>query len=209
MPEGIVTGVGTRKARKERLRVPTPVTIAAASPTPDPEPAARTAELPIRLRRRYYRDGKFFDIRVQYGRKNRGARHRGEPRRHRHRCEMKMASSRARTWMVGAVAVTALASVGWVALRRAAPAADASLLATVRRGSLTARLTASGTLKPIQSITYRSPLAGRDSEIVELVPEGTRVREGDLLFRLDATELERDVDRAKQDVRQARVDIVV
>src|SRR5262249_49136165 len=89
------------------------------------------------------------------------------------------------------------------------PPSDQAILATVHRGTLTARLTASGTLKPIQSLTYRSPLAGRDSEIVELVPEGTRVREGDLLFKLDPTELERDVERAKQDVRQARVDIVV
>src|SRR5262249_54785277 len=91
---------------------------------------------------------------------------------------------------------------------RRAPA-DTSMLATVRRGTLIARLTASGILKPIQSITYRSPVAGRDGEIVELVPEGSRVRERDLLVRLDATELERDVERARQDVRQARVDIVV
>jgi hypothetical protein len=32
------------------------------------------------------------------------------------------------------------------------------MLATVTRGELVARLTSSGTLKPLQSITYRSPM---------------------------------------------------
>jgi HlyD family secretion protein len=88
-------------------------------------------------------------------------------------------------------------------------AAEPALVAAIRRGTLTATLTTSGTLKPIQSITYRSPLAGRETEIVELVGEGTRVREGDLLVRFDTTDLERDIARAKQEVAQARMDLVV
>jgi HlyD family secretion protein len=86
---------------------------------------------------------------------------------------------------------------------------DESLVATVSKGPLTAQLTTSGILKPIQSITYRSPLAGRETEIVELVAEGTRVSDGDLLIRLDTTELQRDVERARQDVRQSQVDLQV
>lgn len=86
---------------------------------------------------------------------------------------------------------------------------DASLMTAVRKGSLTARLTTSGSLRPLQSITYRSPLAGRETEITELVPEGTRVNEGDLLVRLDGTELQRDVERARQDVRQSALDLQV
>jgi HlyD family secretion protein len=86
---------------------------------------------------------------------------------------------------------------------------DESLAATVRKGPLTAELTTSGILKPIQSITYRSPLAGRETEIVELVAEGTRVSDGDLLIRLDTTELQREVERARQDVRQSQVDLQV
>src|SRR5262245_6036838 len=86
---------------------------------------------------------------------------------------------------------------------------DESLAATVRKGPLTAQLTTSGILKPSQSITYRSPLAGRETEIVELVAEGTRVGEGDLLIRLDTTELQREVERARQDVRQSQVDLQV
>src|SRR5579862_1783604 len=80
---------------------------------------------------------------------------------------------------------------------------DPSLVASVRKGTLTAQLTTSGTLRPLQSITYRSPLGGREAEITEIVAEGTRVNEGDLLVRLDTTELQHDVERARQDLRQA------
>ena len=86
---------------------------------------------------------------------------------------------------------------------------DPSLVATVRRGNLTAQLTTSGSLRPIESITYRSPLPGRDVEIVDLAPEGLRVNEGDLLVRLDTTELQRDVERVQQELRQLQMDVQV
>jgi HlyD family secretion protein len=87
--------------------------------------------------------------------------------------------------------------------------ADDSLTATVTKGPLTAQLMTSGILKPSQSITYRSPLAGRETEILELVAEGTRVNDGDLLIRLDTTGLQREVERARQDLRQSQIDLQV
>src|SRR5690242_15868052 len=112
-------------------------------------------------------------------------------------------------WQRGSVllAIAVLLLVGTAFWRRAA--VDPSLVATVARGSLTAQLTTSGTLRPIQSITYRSPLGGRESEITELVPEGTRVNEGDLLVTLDTTDLQRELERARQEVRQAQLDVQV
>jgi len=86
---------------------------------------------------------------------------------------------------------------------------DTALVANVRKGELTARLATSGTLRPIRSITYHSPLAGREVEITELVPEGTRVNEGDLLVRLDTTELQRDLQRARQEARQSNMELQV
>src|SRR5262245_32629306 len=86
---------------------------------------------------------------------------------------------------------------------------DPAFVAPVRKGDLTARLTVTGILRPIQSITYRSPLPGREAEIIELVPEGTRVSDGDLLVRLDVTELQRDAERMRQEVRQAEADLQV
>jgi HlyD family secretion protein len=101
----------------------------------------------------------------------------------------------------------ALVLMGMAVLGRSA--AQNPLVATVRRGTLVARLSAAGLLKPAQSITYRSPLGGREAEIVLLVPEGTLVNEGDLLVRLDATELTRELERAVQEVRQAQLEAQV
>ncbi len=89
------------------------------------------------------------------------------------------------------------------------PAVDSSLTVTVHRGALTARLTTTGILRPARSITYRSPLAGREAEIIELAAEGMRVNEGDLIARLDPTDLQREVERARQDVRQAELEVQV
>jgi HlyD family secretion protein len=88
-------------------------------------------------------------------------------------------------------------------------AVDASMTAVVQRGTLTSQLTTSGTLRPIQSLTYRSQIVGREVEILALAPEGSRVQEGDLLVRLDSTELERDVERMRQDLRQLQMDLQV
>jgi HlyD family secretion protein len=87
--------------------------------------------------------------------------------------------------------------------------ADDSMVATVTRGELTARLTSSGTLKPIQSLTYRSPIPGRDVEIRDLAAEGSRVNAGEVLVRLDTTDLELELARVRQEHRQAELDLQV
>jgi HlyD family secretion protein len=104
--------------------------------------------------------------------------------------------------VVGVCAITVFAY--W-----AKAGADDSLVATVTRGDLTARLTSSGTLKPIQSLTYRSPIPGRDVEIRDLAPEGSRVNAGDMLVRLDTTDLELELTRVRQEHRQAEMDLQV
>lgn len=118
---------------------------------------------------------------------------------------MKSALTRPRNAIFAAIAATALvAAVLWV---RAG--ADDGMVAEVTRGELTARLTSSGTLKPMQSITYRSPVPGRDVEIRDLAPEGSRVKAGDVLVRLDTTDLEVELARVRQEHRQAQFDLQV
>lgn len=113
--------------------------------------------------------------------------------------------SRPRYAIAAAAAVVAIvAAVFWV---RAG--ADDGMVVEVSRGELTARLTSSGTLKPIQSITYRSPVPGRDVEIRDLAPEGSRVQAGDVLVRLDTTDLEIELARVRQEHRQAQMDLQV
>jgi len=102
-----------------------------------------------------------------------------------------------------------LGVAGVYAFLRSESAFDPSTTATVRRDTLSATLTVAGLLKPVQAITYRSPIVGRETEITFLVPEGTRVGEGDLITRLDTVPLQRDLERANQEVRQAQVDLQV
>jgi len=103
-----------------------------------------------------------------------------------------------------AIAGAIVAAAFWV---RAG--ADDGMIVEVTRGELTARLTSSGTLKPIQSITYRSPVPGRDIEIRDLAPEGSRVKAGDVIVRLDTTDLDLELARVRQEQRQAQMDLQV
>jgi HlyD family secretion protein len=109
----------------------------------------------------------------------------------------------------GAAALAAAALLFALGVYWRASGASDGMTAVVRRGTLTPKLTVGGVLKPAQSITYRSPLGGRETEITFLVAEGTRVSEGDLIARLDTTELQREVERARQERRQAQVDLQV
>lgn len=110
-----------------------------------------------------------------------------------------------RVLAAGAAAIGLLA----VLVYWARAGADDAMVAIAERGELTARLSASGTLKPLQSITYRSPVPGRDVEIRELAAEGARVNAGDVLIRLDTTDLEIELARVRQDHRQAQMDLQV
>lgn len=105
---------------------------------------------------------------------------------------------------VGATALVLLLGALW---RGADGAPD--LTAAVVTGPLTARLSVTGTLKPIQVTTYRSALVGREAEVLALVAEGTMVTEGDLLARLDTTAIEAELDNARQEARQADADLQV
>ena len=105
------------------------------------------------------------------------------------------------------VAVVVIAGVLMVGFLLRQVGADPPLTALVERGQLVSQLTATGMLKPVDALTYRSPVVGRELEIVELVSEGQRVREGDVVVRLDTTELTRDVDRMQQEMRQVQMDL--
>ena len=106
------------------------------------------------------------------------------------------------------VAVLAAIAVGWLAGTAlwGRSSVDPALVATAVRGDLTATVSTSGTLRPSASITYRSPLPGREVEIKELVAEGTRVKTGDVLIRFETAELDVERARADQEFRQAQID---
>ncbi len=68
----------------------------------------------------------------------------------------------------------------------------------VKRGPLTISFVESGTIKARDQIIIKNEVEGRTS-IISLVPEGTRVQEGDLLVELDASSLQDD--KIDQEIR--------
>lgn len=107
-----------------------------------------------------------------------------------------------------AALVATMVVLGTAVWRYRAPA-EPPFTASVRKGTITSTLTVTGTLRPIESITYRSPVTGRELEVTSLVPEGTQVDAGDPLVQLDTTELEGDLERQRQDLRQLQLDLQV
>ena len=105
--------------------------------------------------------------------------------------------------------VLTLAALLWFGLSSGRRSASGAPAVAVARGDLTIRLTETGVLRPAQSLTYRSPLAGRTAEIVFLAPEGARVQAGDLVAQLDTTEIDRELEQATQRLRQARIELQV
>ncbi|MEO8480754.1 MAG: efflux RND transporter periplasmic adaptor subunit [Acidobacteriota bacterium] len=88
-------------------------------------------------------------------------------------------------------------------------ATDDGSLVTVQRGDVVAELTVTGLLRPAEALVYRSPLGGREAEIMFLAPEGTHVNEGDLLVQLDTADLQRERARLMQELLQAQMELQV
>ena len=68
----------------------------------------------------------------------------------------------------------------------------------VKRGPLTISFVESGTIKAREQIIIKNEVEGRTS-IISLIPEGTRVKKGDLLIELDVSSLEDQ--RIDQEIR--------
>lgn len=84
---------------------------------------------------------------------------------------------------------------------------DAAFVATARRTTLAITLTESGVLRAAESVTYRSPLEGREVEVTYLAPEGAEVAAGDLLAQLETAALRTERERAVQSVQQVDMEL--
>jgi HlyD family secretion protein len=113
--------------------------------------------------------------------------------------------------------------------RRARPALDSLARFPVRRTDLSVTLTAGGRVQSANRTVIKCQLeslevrvrgqgmsAGGASTILSLIPDGTRVRRGDVLCRLDASEYEElvrqqqmNVVRADADHQRARLDVEI
>jgi HlyD family secretion protein len=78
-------------------------------------------------------------------------------------------------------------------------------LGTADRGAITASVRATGTLNPVTTVLVGSQLSGQVVEI--LADYNSQVKEGQVVARLDATQIRARRDAAQADLEQARADL--
>ncbi|MDH3718441.1 MAG: HlyD family efflux transporter periplasmic adaptor subunit [Planctomycetota bacterium] len=91
------------------------------------------------------------------------------------------------------IAVGALLAVAWLASRGESDSRAAVETTRVSRGSFVFSVTETGEVESARSVEIRCEVKARGAAgttILEIVPEGTHVREGDFLVRLDSSSLE-------------------
>jgi len=90
-------------------------------------------------------------------------------------------------------------TVVWLRVVRGGEATGAEMATFVaQRGPLTISVLESGTIKSREQVIIKNEVEGRTS-IISLIPEGTRVKKGDLLVELDASTM--DDDKIEQEIR--------
>jgi HlyD family secretion protein len=93
-----------------------------------------------------------------------------------------------------------------VAVRNMAPKQDlASLTVPVAAQDVTARITASGTIVPVQTVNLSPKSAGRLAQL--LVEQGDRVQASQVIARMESQDLEAERDRALADLAQAEANL--
>lgn len=103
----------------------------------------------------------------------------------------KRSGRRGWVWPVVGVTVAGTALAGWLVVAQRGDAAEAPLSAATfaaKRGPLLISVTESGTIKSREQVIVKSEVEGQTT-ILYLIPEGTRVKKGDLLVELDASAL--------------------
>lgn len=104
--------------------------------------------------------------------------------------------------LVGVVVVAVLGTAAAMALRGGSGRGASVRMAEIERRDLVATVTASGNIRARRSVDISSDVAARVADL--LVEEGDDVEVGDVLLRLDRTQLEAARSRAQASVSQAQ-----
>jgi HlyD family secretion protein len=108
-------------------------------------------------------------------------------------------------WLLGLVAagvIATLAGAYWMS-RKASPQADLTTLTTpVKSESLTMRITASGTIAPVQTVNLSPKTPSRIAELS--VEQGDRVEAGQVIARMENEELQAQRSQALANLEEAQ-----
>lgn len=108
--------------------------------------------------------------------------------------------------LAGGVAVGTLAVVT-LAMRASAPDKRDSSFFEVRRGSFLVSIVEGGTIEAVNEEIIRSEVEGT-ARIIYIVPEGKNVKRGDLLVKLDSSQMQDAVNQQQINVEKAQFAVV-
>ena len=117
---------------------------------------------------------------------------------------MTFTRTRAISLLVG-VALIAAVAVGWHYWSKRNNAPE-YLTSTVERGDIVASVSASGTLNPVKSVSVGSQVSGQIKEL--LVDYNSRVRQGDIVARINPQTYESRVQEAEANLQAARASLL-
>lgn len=93
-------------------------------------------------------------------------------------------------------------AAGWYA--RSAPAGTSPILITVKKGDFAVRITEQG---EVRAAKFAAILSSKDGPVSFVIPEGTKVKAGDVVVRFDATQQEAALVAAKVDLQVAEAEL--
>jgi HlyD family secretion protein len=109
-------------------------------------------------------------------------------------------------WIVGAVALAALAGGGWWWAQRSAQDAVQYRTGKIERGNLQATVAASGAVNPVSQVSVGTQVSGQIRDV--LVDFNSEVKAGQLLAQIDPETFEYRVRSAQADVDAARAAVL-
>lgn len=111
--------------------------------------------------------------------------------------------TRVRSLLVAAAMAGQMTASSAACVRRAEPAADVPVMEVPERETFVRRVKAEGTLQAVKATPVSAPMSERPMKISWIADDGTRVGEGDVVVRFDATEMERQLANSESDVDSA------
>jgi HlyD family secretion protein len=113
-------------------------------------------------------------------------------------------------WLLGlaAAGLVGVSATTFLSTRSAAPpSALSNLTVPVQLKDVTVQITANGTIVPVQTVNLSPKTAGR---LVELrVDQGDRVTQGQVIARMESTQLEAERDQAQASLTQAEANLAL
>ena len=113
-------------------------------------------------------------------------------------------------WLVGlaATGLVGVSTLTYLISRNAGPQQNlSSLTVSVQQKNVTVRITANGTIVPFQTVNLSPKTAGRLAEL--RVEQGDRVTQGQIIARMESTQLEAERDQAQANVSQAEANLAL